>query len=185
MPRHPAYNSLEKGSSRYGFERLILALTKYRLWDLALTLEESVWLDPGTEEKLKRDKQRLMIMAAYGCGLIEKGDKALAEFETKHRTLEAEVQKWKEEPPAPSDPTSIPEDRKTYFEAYQAMRNRAKEELERSERREPKVGSMDRRMPIASACPSWILCRSHCGIGEGEGTRLGDRSRMAGSSWPS
>ncbi len=36
LPRHPKFNTLKKGSTKFGRERLLLVLSAYRLWDLMI-----------------------------------------------------------------------------------------------------------------------------------------------------
>lgn len=57
LPRHPKYNSLKKGSARYGRIRLIMALSTYRLWDEMVHLCNSRYLAETGDEEL--DTQRL------------------------------------------------------------------------------------------------------------------------------
>lgn len=56
LPRHPKYNSLSKGSAKYGRDRLLLTLTTYRLWDQLIEAAHSDYLEktPKKEQQIER-----------------------------------------------------------------------------------------------------------------------------------
>jgi peroxiredoxin/Tfp pilus assembly protein PilF len=66
-PRHPRLNTLDgkAHSYRYGRMRLIATLEKFELWETALDLASSEWLEPldGTEHELPR--LRLLALAHF------------------------------------------------------------------------------------------------------------------------
>lgn len=68
LPRHPKYNSLSRGSAKYGRERLILVLKTYRLWDQLLTYCSSQYLPDSDDEKRDLQRQTLIGFAAAMTG---------------------------------------------------------------------------------------------------------------------
>lgn len=48
-PLHPQYNTLDKGSSRYGQIRLLETLAQWELWDELLSVSRSPWISVGQE----------------------------------------------------------------------------------------------------------------------------------------
>ena len=46
LPRHPKFNSLSRGSSNYGYQRLLETLVRFELWDELLALASSTYLPP-------------------------------------------------------------------------------------------------------------------------------------------
>lgn len=68
LPRHPKYNSLSRGSAKYGRERLILVLKTYRLWDQLLTFCNSEYLPESDDEKRDLERQTLIGFAAAMTG---------------------------------------------------------------------------------------------------------------------
>ncbi|QDV27666.1 redoxin domain-containing protein [Aureliella helgolandensis] len=63
LPRHPKYNTLKKGSTKYGRERLLLALSTYRLWPELLEFAQTDYLAPTQDEKLQLERKRYMAVA--------------------------------------------------------------------------------------------------------------------------
>ncbi len=74
LPRHPKYNTLDKGSASLGRSRLWESLTKFELWDELLALTETPYLDLTDKETEQQKRQRLMIMALYRKGEILHAD---------------------------------------------------------------------------------------------------------------
>lgn len=72
-PRHPKLNTLERGgrSAKYGRTRIFEVLRRFELWDEALQLAETPYLEPTAkrEEQLKR--LRLLGQAHLGKGSLE------------------------------------------------------------------------------------------------------------------
>ena len=58
LPRHPKYNTLERGSTKYGRERLQLVLKSYRLWPELIDLSETMYLEPTDKQPLQIERQR-------------------------------------------------------------------------------------------------------------------------------
>jgi peroxiredoxin len=85
LPRHPKYNSLDKGSSKYGRERLFEVLRLFEMWGEVIALSETPYLEPtdNADEQLKR--LRYLGMAQFRTGDTESGQKTLGELEAKWR----------------------------------------------------------------------------------------------------
>ena len=56
LPRHPKYNTLDKGSAMFGRSRLLSVLTTYGLWEPLLSLTETAYLEP-IENSARQDEQ--------------------------------------------------------------------------------------------------------------------------------
>lgn len=149
LPRHPTYNSLKKGSSRYGHERLMQTLTRYRLWEQCLALETSVWLNTEDEEKFTINKHRLMTIAAFASGQSAIGTSKLAESTSKLEPLQQELQRWKDEPPAPPDREAVTEEQKALREAFLHSRKTVAE----------KVAKLEQEMKPLQQCVA--ECQAH------------------------
>ena len=63
LPRHPKYNTLDRGSTRYGRQRLLLTLSNYRLWDQLIELADTMYLEATNEEKLQNERLRYLGIA--------------------------------------------------------------------------------------------------------------------------
>ena len=66
LPRHPKYNTLGgRGSASLGRERLLGVLTSYRLWPQLIELENSAYLESGSDEV--RQDERIAWLAIAHC----------------------------------------------------------------------------------------------------------------------
>lgn len=63
LPRHPKYNTLKKGSAKYGRERLLLVLSTYRLWPELIEFAETEYLQPGDDAELTLENDRYLGIA--------------------------------------------------------------------------------------------------------------------------
>ncbi|MGH7199256.1 MAG: alkyl hydroperoxide reductase, partial [Planctomycetaceae bacterium] len=82
LPRHPEYNTLSKrGSTYYGRLRLFETLTKYELWDEAIALCHSAYLEPADDAKEQVKRLRVLGTAYFRSGDVENGRKIIAELE--------------------------------------------------------------------------------------------------------
>lgn len=93
LPRHPKYNTLDKGSSSLGRSRLWDSLTKFELWDELLALTETPYLDLTDKEAEQQKRQRLMIMALYRKGEILHADALHAMVQQQYDDLLADQEK--------------------------------------------------------------------------------------------
>lgn len=86
LPRHPKFNSLTKGSSKYGRERLIQVLENFELWDDVVALSQTMYLEPTTMTAEQTRRLRLLGVAHYQRGefpKVEECVQALAEIAAK------------------------------------------------------------------------------------------------------
>ena len=81
LPRHPKWNTLKKGSAKYGRHRLYSIITSFELWERALELDGSyLTLTDVDGEKLRH--HRLMARAKFATSDIAGGDAIISEIET-------------------------------------------------------------------------------------------------------
>ena len=64
LPRHPKYNTLKRGSSNYGRQRLFTALSRYELWEELADLCHTSYLEP-TDDETQQVKRLRHLAAAY------------------------------------------------------------------------------------------------------------------------
>jgi len=70
LPRHPAYNTLNSGrSATNGRMRLLQTLQDYEMWDAALALCRTNYIEPG--DLADNQIERLRLMAVSACSLHE------------------------------------------------------------------------------------------------------------------
>lgn len=83
LPRHPKYNSLDKGSSKFGRERLLEVVRLFEMWDEVIALADTPYLEPTDkpEEQIKR--LRFLGMAQFRKGQSEEGARILSELEAR------------------------------------------------------------------------------------------------------
>jgi len=96
LPRHPKFNSLTRGSSNYGYQRLLETLVRYELWDELLALADSPYLPPTDSNDHEARRLHALGLASLQTGDITRGKNQLA-------ALEALAQKI-----APKSPTNAP-----------------------------------------------------------------------------
>lgn len=81
LPRHPKYNTIDKGSSKFGRERLFDVLRLFEMWDEVIALSDTPYLEPTDKAEEQVRRFRLLGMAWYRQGNAGEGDKQLAEVE--------------------------------------------------------------------------------------------------------
>ena len=90
LPRHPVYNNLEKwGSARYGRHRLIETLIRYEMWEEALRLGDSRYLEATERPDLQAERLHLLGLAHLNTGDLVRGRAAIADLETLVSDLES------------------------------------------------------------------------------------------------
>ncbi|MDX1926148.1 MAG: redoxin domain-containing protein [Pirellulaceae bacterium] len=114
LPRHPKYNSLKGGSSRYGRERLLLVLTNYRLWPELLELAETIYFEPTALPELQVERLRHMGIALALTAQTERATSIKAELTERLTTAKAELEslnatKKEEAKPEPQKPDAAKE----------------------------------------------------------------------------
>ena len=83
LPRHPKYNTLTKGSAKFGRQRLLEALTRFEQWDELIALCDTPYLEPTDIEAEQIKRLRYLGMAHYRRGNAAQGDIQLAALEEK------------------------------------------------------------------------------------------------------
>ena len=81
LPRHPKYNTLTKGSSNYGYQRLLDTLVRYELWDELLALGGTVYLQPTDNNDHEARRFHALGLAALNTGDITGGKNQIAALE--------------------------------------------------------------------------------------------------------
>ncbi len=82
LPRHPKYNTLKKGSSKYGRERLLLSLSTYRLWPELIELSQTAYYEPTQDADLAAERLRTLGLAYALDGQAQQAALMLAELES-------------------------------------------------------------------------------------------------------
>jgi len=101
LPRHPKFNSFEKGgSSKYGRDRLRELLDWFELWDEALRLEGTMYLEVGDDRGRRAQGRVLSATARYHKGQFDRlqGDvdaiEGLIASERRERAEAADKAEW-------------------------------------------------------------------------------------------
>ena len=81
LPRHPKFNSLTRGSSNYGYQRLLETLVRYELWDELLTLTGSTYLPPTDNNDHEARRLHALGLASLHTGDITGGKNQIAALE--------------------------------------------------------------------------------------------------------
>ncbi len=131
LPRHTKFNKPDgRGSSSFGRDRLIEVLTKFRLWDRALSLEHSVLLDPEGSSTARTERLQLLGMAAFASGKTEKGNSFLSAIQTDLDQEQARVNRLEEVPPSTENREPKGDEAKALFEKYKKQEEKRKKDLE-------------------------------------------------------
>lgn len=86
-PRHPQYNTLEKGSARYGVIRLLETLQTWEMWEEILTVTNGPWVTPmadAADAETARLKARGL--AFYARGEVSSLEATLNQLQTLNHT---------------------------------------------------------------------------------------------------
>ncbi len=118
LPRHPDYNTLEKGSADYGRKRLIGVTTTYGLWEELLALSDSPYLSPTSIASLDDERLAWMAIAHSMLGHDKHSDEIRKQFDERLTQAAGEfekiavevkgVQSKKSRPPSPGLPGEGP-----------------------------------------------------------------------------
>ena len=92
LPRHPKYNSMkERGSYKYGRQRLLQALTEYGLWDELITEADGPYW-PTDDQGIQRDDwQGWLAVACFMTGDTEQGRELLLGLKRSRHDLQGEL----------------------------------------------------------------------------------------------
>jgi peroxiredoxin len=86
LPRHPKYNGVDKGSNKFGRDRLVDVLRLFELWDETIALAETPYLEPTDKPDEQLRRLRILGMAWLRKGNADQGGKIVAEVETRWQT---------------------------------------------------------------------------------------------------
>lgn len=81
LPRHPKFNTHSKGSSNYGYQRLLETLVRYELWDELLALSGTVYLQPTENNDHEARRFHALGLASLHAGDITAGKNQIAALE--------------------------------------------------------------------------------------------------------
>jgi peroxiredoxin len=81
LPRHPKFNTLSKGSSNYGYQRLLETLVRFELWDELLALAGSTYLPPTDNNDHEARRFHALGLASLHTGDITGGKNQIAALE--------------------------------------------------------------------------------------------------------
>ncbi len=81
LPRHPKFNTHTKGSSSYGYQRLLETLVRFELWDELLSLGGSVYLQPTDSNDHEARRFHALGLASLHTGDITAGRNQIAALE--------------------------------------------------------------------------------------------------------
>ena len=93
LPRHPRYNTLNKGSSNFGRTRLFEVLSRFEMWDELIALCETPYLEPTDQDNEQIKRLRALGEAHYRRGNVSLGDTQLAELQNRLTAVKAEQDK--------------------------------------------------------------------------------------------
>ena len=98
LPRHPKYNSMKKrGSTLYGRRNLINLLTNFELWQDALNLSETIYLEETEIATEQLNRLRLIGRAHYALGNLEEGKKIVEKVKALSSKIQADKEKQYQE----------------------------------------------------------------------------------------
>lgn len=81
LPRHPKFNSMSKGSSNYGYQRLLETLVRFEMWDELRALAGSVYLQPTENNDHEARRFHALGLASLHTGDITGGKNQIAALE--------------------------------------------------------------------------------------------------------
>ena len=81
LPRHPKFNTHSKGSSSYGYQRLLETLVRFELWDELLSLGGTVYLQATENNDHEARRFHALGLASLNIGDITAGKNQIAALE--------------------------------------------------------------------------------------------------------
>ncbi|MBX3412483.1 MAG: redoxin domain-containing protein [Pirellulales bacterium] len=174
LPRHPKHNRVSDGRSAAGFgrARLLELLARYELWNDALALTTTSYLEPTEDKSDQARRWHLIALAQLGTGDLPASRETLASLEaiappaaTPPETANP-TEAQPAEPPAPSSPDAAPpatseakpadspEEAKQQEEEEKKRQEEEKRERERREREEKQLRETVER--YAQEIKAWL-----------------------------
>lgn len=114
LPRHPKHNrpSEARSAANYGRTRLYELLVRYELWNDALALAATPYLDPTEDKPEQARRLHLIALAQIGLADLPAARDTLASLESLAPPQETSTEEKKEEPKAdeekPTEPLAAP-----------------------------------------------------------------------------
>ncbi len=81
LPRHPKFNTHSRGSSNYGYQRLLETLVRFELWEELLSLSRTVYLQPTDNHDHEARRFHALGLASLNTGDITGGKNQVAALE--------------------------------------------------------------------------------------------------------
>ncbi len=83
LPRHPKYNTLSKSgtSATFGRTRLVELLSRFELWDEAIAMADSLYLEPTENRQEQAKRLRLLAAALFATGDTKRGVEQIGALE--------------------------------------------------------------------------------------------------------
>ncbi|MCA9127033.1 MAG: redoxin domain-containing protein [Planctomycetales bacterium] len=97
LPRHPKYNTLKKGSAKYGRERLLMALTRYRLWPELIEFASTEYLEPTDDPGLQNERLMYLGVANALSGQASNAETTMSDLKAKLATSATELESAREQ----------------------------------------------------------------------------------------
>ncbi len=102
LPRHPKLNTLKKGSSQYGRQRLLQSLSSFRMWPELIALSDTAYLEPTDDETLQVERLRHLGIAHASLGHANETDAVKRQLNERLDALQRELEQL-EEPKKPEE----------------------------------------------------------------------------------
>lgn len=146
LPRHPKYNSLSRGSSKLGRERLLLVLTSYRLWPELIDLAETMYFEPTDLPELQVERLRHLGIAYALTSQTERSASIKSELAERLTKAKAELEllnKAKEE--AKSDAKKNDEKKADSSKETDEAQSKPKEQLTAADKKKSEANRKRRQ----------------------------------------
>ncbi len=97
LPRHPKFNSLNKGSTKLGRERLLLTLSTYRLWSELIRLVESNVIETTDDPLLQIERTRYLGLAYALSSQPQQATAQLDALQARLTTVSTDIKRLEQE----------------------------------------------------------------------------------------
>lgn len=139
LPRHPKYNSLTRGSSKLGRERLLLVLSSYRLWPELIELAGTMYLEPTDLRELQVERLRHLGIAYALTSEAEHASTIKSELAERLTQTKADLEKLKvtkeEKPTAKDEEPAKSKESLTAADKKKSEANRKRRESENDKKK--------------------------------------------------
>jgi len=136
LPRHPKYNTLKRGSSQYGRRRLMETLEQYELWEEAVALCGTSYLEPtdDTDQQVKR--LRLLGISQASLGQTDDAGATLSEIKASRDAETAKRDEARNKAEQEKIDELLKKEGKKYEDADEDARQQLREEVVKREKKE-------------------------------------------------